>query len=120
MIRPDQLSERIIFGLIIFGGYYGIGAAMVFMQPKNPDVIQLTRDTMLTVGPLLGMIVKGIWEDSRVATRQAETAKTLADKAPNLSGVDLGQINANPTQSDSMASGSTDETVVRAGTSTTT
>lgn len=56
--------ERIVFGLLIIGGYLGIAGigAILFHKAADKDSLQLTRDAMLTIGPLIGIIVKSIWE----------------------------------------------------------
>jgi ABC-type Na+ efflux pump permease subunit len=56
--------ERIIFGLLIIGGYLGIAflGAILFRKAVDKESLQLTRDAMLTIGPLIGIIVKSIWE----------------------------------------------------------
>lgn len=75
-------SERILFGLIIILGYFGVGALQAVM-PLTPEARATTRDILMTVGPLLGMIVQAIWRTDKTEKQQAESVATLVSKLPD-------------------------------------
>lgn len=83
LIRDRFLTERMIIGVMIIVGYFGIGAVAVFSD-FNADQLQLTRDVLLTIGPLLGVIVNSIWRSDKRDEQAANTAAMFAEKLPTL------------------------------------
>ena len=86
MEKRELISERILFGMVILAGYFGVGGIGAFLLRDNKEALAVTRDVLITVGPLLGVIVNSIWKADKVDKVTANTAAVLADKAPNLSG----------------------------------
>lgn len=77
-------SERVWFGTLLILGYLG----MVFyttVQVHDADARQMARDSLLVIGPLLGVIVNATWKADKVDGVNANTAAVLADKSPDLS-----------------------------------
>lgn len=104
MSKHDWLSERILFGFMLIGGYFGLAGLCIWAIPQGPDgdeTRQLLRDILLTIGPLLGMIVQAIWKSDKTDRQAANTAAILADKAPNLSGAASMTVSPTPVQADS-------------------
>ena len=81
----DWISERILFGFLIFTGYFSIGAIAAVWNGITPEGRSVTRDVLMTVGPLLGVIVNAIWKTDKVERLNATTASTLAEKLPDHS-----------------------------------
>jgi len=75
----DWLSERILFCLLIIGGYLGL--LFWSMSPGKLDQSQLTiMSTGLGVlGTAIGAIVAAIWKSDRADKQNASTMATLAD-----------------------------------------
>lgn len=84
----DWLSERMVFGLLLIGGFFATGIIAV-VAPVSSDK-QLAKDMLLVVGPLLGVIVNAIWKVDKVDKQVADTAALLAAKAPDHSGTGDG------------------------------
>lgn len=89
MKPADWVSERILFGLLIIGGYFGTGiiGALLIPQyvPANyiAQALAITHDAQTVVGPLMGVIVQAIWKTDKVDKINAATAATLASKVPD-------------------------------------
>lgn len=101
MKKEDWVSERIVFGLVILVGYFSVGGIGAFLLRDSKEALAVTRDVLITVGPLLGVIVNSIWKADKLDKLQATTASVLADKAPNLSGavtIVAGDANAGSNQ----------------------
>lgn len=88
MNAKDWVSERILFGLLIIGGFFGLYVLVALMK-LGSDQLQTIKDGLLVVGPLLGVIVQSIWKADRVDRQVADTAAVLAAKAPDQSGAPL-------------------------------
>lgn len=72
--------ERLVFGALIIGGYFGMGAIAAWGIPAGDTAaLALTHDAQITVGPLLGVIVNSIWRN-QVAEK---TAAALVAKTPD-------------------------------------
>lgn len=85
MSKIDWLSERIIFGVLIIGGYFAVGGFMMYMSHYgiiDPKVYDLAHDMHLTVGPVIGIIVQSIWKTDKTERLQAQTNANLVDKIP--------------------------------------
>lgn len=81
MTKSDWLSERVIFGILIIGGYFGVGAVMIVLSHWGAlpqSIVDMTHDMYLTVGPLLGLIVQSIWRNDKTDKLNAQTTATLA------------------------------------------
>lgn len=87
MKSSDFLSERMIFGALIIGGYFITVWAGVHVAKDaiSAQAQQIIHDAMLTGGPLVGIIVNAIWRTDKSQQQQAEAAAALAAKAPDLS-----------------------------------
>ena len=79
----EWLSERILFGLLILGGYIGL---LVFVG-MNKDLgatagaaqLQTVRDGLLVLGPVVGMIAQAIWKTDKTDRQNADSlAKVVA------------------------------------------
>jgi hypothetical protein len=89
MQKHDWFSERILVAVLVFVGYFGVGGFAVGLSAFKviPDItVGLTRDMFITVGPLLGIIIQGVFKTDKTERQVAQTAATLADKSPDLSG----------------------------------
>jgi hypothetical protein len=95
MKPADLISERILFGVLFILGYFFVGGVGAILLRDSPPALQLTRDVLLTIGPLLGVIVNAIWKNDRVDKLNAATAAKLAEKSPDLSGA---AVSANPAE----------------------
>lgn len=84
MKPTDFLSERMVFGLLIIIGFFGVGIVAT-MGPLAAEARQTAKDVLLVVGPLLGVIVNAIWRTDKAERQAADTAAVLAAKAPDLS-----------------------------------
>jgi hypothetical protein len=84
MDKHAWLSERMVFGLAIFCGYFSL-ATIAVLAPINPDARQSAKDALLVVGPLLGVIVQAIWKTDKVDRVTADAVAVLAAKAPDQS-----------------------------------
>jgi hypothetical protein len=84
MKNHEWLSERMVFGLLIFVGYFVVAGLSVVL-PLSDGQRQSAKDSLILVGPLLGVIVNSIWKTDRIdrvnadtANKQAETIATIA------------------------------------------
>lgn len=84
MKASDFLSERMIFGIMIIVGYFGLSTLSSFFA-MTPDQRAVIHDAQLVVGPILGMIAQAIWKTDKTDRQVADTAAVLAAKAPDLS-----------------------------------
>lgn len=84
MSKDNWLSERILFGLLIIGGYIAL-SGMSILAPLNAEARQTARDVLLVLGPILGVIANAIWKSDKVDRQTANTAAVLAAKAPDFS-----------------------------------
>lgn len=90
-------SERILFGLLLIGGYFLV-VALCFVVPVwvamalpadklalvMPAVlagVQYAKDSLLVIGPLLGVIVNSIWKADKADKANAQAMATLATAA---------------------------------------
>lgn len=79
-VQYNDRAERIIFGLLLIGGYIGLvvlGSTLV----QDADARQLIRDALLVLGPVIGGIATAIWKTNSVERQQAATLQTLANSA---------------------------------------
>lgn len=72
------ISERVLFGLFIIGGYLAVGAVGAYCA-TSPSAVQITHDAQTTLGPLLGVIVNSIWRNQQ----SEKTAEALIAKTPD-------------------------------------
>ena len=84
MTRPDWLSERMVFGLLIMAGYVGLQVALTFVTvpPENMNLLSQGNGAL---GTAVGVIVAAIWKTDRVERQNSESinelAKTVASQA---------------------------------------
>lgn len=76
MQRLDWLSERILFGLILILGYYGL--VIVGMYAPSKEALQLARDSLLVVGPIIGLIAASIWKTDKAERQAGDTLNSMA------------------------------------------
>lgn len=92
MAREEFLSERMVFGLLFIFGFFIMGIIAVVVPGLAPEARQIAKDVLLVVGPLLGVIVNAIWKTDKTERSIANTAATLAAKAPDQSGTGSGVV----------------------------
>lgn len=90
MKAQDWLSERMVFGLLIIGGYLGALLAVTFKTDIGDSAQNLISTGMGVLGTAIGAIVAAIWKTDKVERQAAETAAVLAAKAPDHSGTGSG------------------------------
>lgn len=90
----DFLSERMVFGLLIIGGYLGALGAITFVR-VDPTTQSILSTGMGVLGTAIGAIVAAIWKTDKTDRQVAATAAVLAAKAPDQSGANV-TINATP------------------------
>ncbi len=93
MEKKDWLSERILFGALIIFGYFSMVAIAVILPaavvaalppdrasteiPVITNAVSTVKDSLLVIGPLLGVIVQAIWKSDRTDKANAETISGL-------------------------------------------
>ena len=79
----EWLSERILFGMLLVGGYVGLGAAS-FIMPLTAQQSTNAHDVLLVLGPVVGMIAQAIWKTDKADKQNADSlAKVVASQAPD-------------------------------------
>lgn len=91
MKPTDFLSERMVFGLLIIGGYVGALAAITFVHVEPASMNALSTG-MGVLGTAIGAIVAAIWKSDKTDRTIADTAAVLAAKAPDQSGTGTGAL----------------------------
>lgn len=97
MLNEGWWSERILFGLLIIVGYFLLVALtfvvpiwvaavlpadkLAVVMPAVRDGISLAKDSLLVIGPLLGVIVNSIWKADKADKANAQALATLATAA---------------------------------------
>lgn len=77
MTGPNWLSERMVFGLLIIGGYLGcMGALTMFHLPAAN--LNLISQGVGALGTAVGVIVAAIWKTDKSDRQNADTVSTLA------------------------------------------
>lgn len=73
----DWMSERILFGLLIIGGYLGCMGALTLahLPPAN---LQLISQGVGALGTAVGVIVAAIWKTDKSEKQNAATMASLA------------------------------------------
>lgn len=91
MQKSDWLSERVIFGGLIIIGYYTM-VIMAASKLVDADGKAVVHDSLLAIGPMIGIIVQSIWKTDKVDKVNAEAAATRAAKAPDLSTATVAPV----------------------------
>lgn len=85
MNKTDWISERMVFGFMIVGGYLGCMMVLTFVSiPK--DNLNLISQGVGAFGAALGVIVASIWKTDKTERQAADTAAVIASKLPDNSG----------------------------------
>lgn len=100
----DWLSERMIFGLLLIVGYFGVVIltieAPLTAKPANLPSVQAAmgnaKDALLVLGPLLGVIVTSIWKTDKTDKANADTMTHLAAAASTALAAPPGSAQLNP------------------------
>lgn len=83
MKLTDWLSERMVFGLLLIGGYLGVLATFMHSattgKPLDPETIAVASGGMGTLGTAIGTIVAAIWRVDKTDKTNAQTVSTLAN-----------------------------------------
>lgn len=81
VVQYNDRAERVIFGLLLIGGYIGLVVLGAVFPGITDDARQLVRDALLVLGPVIGGIATAIWKTNSVERQQAATLQTLAASA---------------------------------------
>lgn len=97
MSNEGWWSERIVFGLLIIVGYLLLvvltlivpvvvasnvpADKLVAVMAAVTNSIGIVKDSLLVIGPLLGVIVNSIWKADRADKQNAQALATLATAA---------------------------------------
>lgn len=97
MKSGEWLSERMVFGILIIFGYFllvllvilaPVALALSISDKQVPMVmsamapgIAIIKDSLLVIGPLLGVIVNAIWKSDKADKVNADTMASLTDLA---------------------------------------
>ena len=85
MKLSDALSERMVFGIMIVGGYLGV-LFMVAQGHVDSTAQNFVSTSMGVLGTALGAIVGAIWKSDRAdkdnAQAMASLASTVAAQSP--------------------------------------
>lgn len=90
MKAADFFSERMIFGLLIIGGYLFCMGMLVSHEKLDPANLNLLSQGVGALGTAVGVIVAAIWKSDKMDRQVADTAAVLAAKAPDLSSSGTG------------------------------
>lgn len=85
MNKLDWVSERMVFGILIISGYFGIVVLTMIiplvvplsLAPTATAAMANAKDSLLVVGPLLGVIVQAIWKADKTDKANAEAVAGL-------------------------------------------
>ena len=75
MKAGDWLSERILLGVAIIGGYLILGGLSFFIQMDNA---QNVHDVLEVLGPVVGMIANAVFRSDKVDKANADSVSQLA------------------------------------------
>lgn len=77
MKGADWLSERMVFGLLIIGGYLGCMAALSAFKLPAPN-LNLISQGVGSLGTAVGVIVAAIWKTDKTDKQAAESIASLS------------------------------------------
>jgi hypothetical protein len=76
----DWLSERVLFGLLIIGGFLAVaimGMVMKLDPTASADQLTFGKEALDVFGPIAGMIAAAIWKTDRTDKQNAQTLSNL-------------------------------------------
>lgn len=85
MNKTDWISERMVFGFMIVGGYLGCMIILTWV-PVPKENSQLISQGVGALGTAVGVIVAAIWKTDKTERQAADTAAVIASKLPDNSG----------------------------------
>jgi hypothetical protein len=99
-------SERIVFGVIIIGGFVSL-LHEVFYAGKDlpPEMGTLLSAGLGALGTGVGIIVQSIWKTDKTAAAQSEALMTIAAQVGTGSGGSAPAMAAEPKSNPSPQSG---------------
>ena len=95
MQKTDWLSERVLFGLLIIGGYLVVllsflGILVHYGTKMDPIALATLSAALGALSTNMGSIVQAIWKSDKVDRLNADTAQIIAGKLPDQSNPPVG------------------------------